>query len=213
MTSLYSSVIYGRELSDAQAALLKGVSDHHHNLSWALSFRFGTKSNDYLKLNEIVHDWNSKYLNGDTSSLTAEDKIIIDSVYELRRAIDHLYGNNLDAFVSAFGSSCSLLSKFEALKMIERKLPKFERAIKKAKASKAVSGRANVIRAKEQKQPFIDFCKHLVETGRHHDIKHFDDLLNIDGYDVMVTKVATRTVKKWANEAGINFSGGRKKLK
>lgn len=59
--------------------------------------------------------------------------------------------------------------------------------------------------------PFKAFCRQLVSDGRATEIRTYDDLMNIDGYDPMMTQIGSPTVRRWAREAGIKFKAGRKK--
>jgi len=208
MKNLFSDVIESREcFSDIEASLLKGTEEHHAHLSIALSSHFGIDLGDYAKITEMANAWFGRYLDGLASGNIMRDKMLNDSLFEFRRAIDQLCGKNYSAFLKSYGLSCSQLAKYESLNSVDRKLPRFEEAIKKRSGKNAVSMRQDQL----LKQPFKDFCTSLVETGRHQDIRTLDDLLNTKGYDHAVTTVGERTIKTWAKEAGIKLKAGRPK--
>lgn len=56
---------------------------------------------------------------------------------------------------------------------------------------------------------WIEHCKNAITKNLN--INTLDDLLNIDGYDPSISKIAPRTLKAWARVAGITFKAGRPK--
>lgn len=59
------------------------------------------------------------------------------------------------------------------------------------------------------KPAWIEHCS-KAKLGKR-PVSTLDDLLNIDGYDPALAKISARTLKAWANEAGISFKAGRPK--
>lgn len=76
---------------------------------------------------------------------------------------------------------------------------------------KSLSGKNAVSARLDQrlKPGWIDHCRKAVASG----IKRgqLEDLLNIVGYDPMITKISRQTLRNWAKEAGFKFIAGRRK--
>lgn len=56
---------------------------------------------------------------------------------------------------------------------------------------------------------WIEHCKKAIASNLN--INTLDDLLNINGYDPSISKIAPRTLKAWARLTGITFKAGRPK--
>lgn len=209
MESLFSDIKKDRCLSDIDKSLLDGVLEHHHNLAWELSVHYTVANRDYAKINVEANKWFSDYLNGDAIGNVARDKMIFDSLYELRRAVDHLLGKNYAVFSNSLGLSCAQLAKYQALKSVDRKLPRFEAAIKKASSKNAVSQRSDQL----LKPNWVEHVKNCVAHG--YTIHTLNDLLEIEGYDHNCSKITRTTLKSWAKEAVPNliFRAGAPRLK
>ena len=76
---------------------------------------------------------------------------------------------------------------------------------KSAQGSNTVAQRQDQL----QKPGWLDHCKKVKQSGAN--ISTLADLTNIAGYNPLALKVAPRTLKTWAKEAGIEFKPGRPK--
>ena len=61
----------------------------------------------------------------------------------------------------------------------------------------------------KQKQGWLEHCRRAKQSGKG--ISTLDDLLGIAGYDPLVTKITSRTLKAWAKKEGIELKPGRPK--
>lgn len=192
-------------LDDTQTALLHGMSDHYRKLEQKLVFYFHTADiNRIAELSVIAFD--RVYGYGKKYSFL-EDKLIVDAYDQFKGAINSLTGNYPEKSIRFFGLSVASLSELECLERVGRDLKIRDRNTKQRKARQLVSKRKDQI----LKKPFIDFCKAIVAKNDHINIRTFNDLLNVEGYDPEVTKVGERTIRGWAREAGITFKPGAPK--
>ncbi len=197
-------------LSDSQLSIIEGMADHvrhlESELKSALRTWFEFDTDDHELVNSKADIVLTMIEFGD-ASIREEDRQIIRAIETFKSAISHLCGGSFKMFAHFYALSCGHLAEFRLLKRIGRQMPQIEKVLKKRNAKNAVSMRLD----QQLKQPFIDFCSSLVETGRHQGIRTLNDLLNTEGYDSAVTTVGERTIKTWAKEAGITLKAGRPK--
>lgn len=76
---------------------------------------------------------------------------------------------------------------------------------------RSLAGRSAVAARKDQmlKPGWISHCRKVIESGIEQG--QLEDLLNVDGYNPMITKISRQTLRKWAKEAGFTFLAGRRK--
>lgn len=194
-------------LSEIQNDLLKGAEDFFTKLENEVHFYFGIGFDDYELLHNAADKLLLRIVAGDTKELFHEDVLVNDALEAFRGAINQLCGGNYAGFSRFLARSSFCTSELITLKQIGREMPHIEKTLRKRSAGNALSKRPD----QQLKQPFIDFCKGLIETGQHVGIRTLDDLLNTGGYDHAVTTVGPRTIKAWAKEAGITLKAGRPK--
>lgn len=126
------------------------------------------------------------------------------SHWHFASAQESLAKDRLSVAVRAFGVATHLYGSFQA--QWEQLKAEYENS------DPSPSGPAYALanRSDQKLKPgWIAHCKAAVATGR--EIRQLDDLLNVAGYDPTVTSITPRTLKRWAGEAGITLSPGRRK--
>lgn len=126
------------------------------------------------------------------------------SFWCLSSAQESLAEDRLTVAVGAFGVAMKLYGRYLGQWAFIRE--EFENP----DPSTSGPARALANRLDQQLKPgWISHCKAAAVAGR--EIKQLDDLLNIEGYDHRVATITPRTLKRWAGEAGITLSPGRRK--
>lgn len=206
MEKLYSDVIYGRELPEILKPLLEGISEHHRGLSWALASRLNVELKDYSKINSMATDWWNSYDDRKVTGNVDFDLNLFSSLFEFKRAVENLFGGNLEKFALHFGESCKKFSNYELLNIIDRKMPRFEKSIRSKVGKHASSQRPCDLLM----NPFQAFCKTVVAEGNSENI-HLADLQGMEGWRIeFKTDIDEPTQRKWAKKVGITFKKGRR---
>ncbi len=165
------------------------------------------KNERIVKIQKVIDEIDESLTYDELLLLVAEHRVVEDElreqIKEMSHKIEHLCqialsGN--DEHIKTIKESAKKAADFaEAAFFTGKKEQKRQTAIH------AVSYRND----QQQKDGWIKHCHKAKESTAS--ISTLDDLLDIPGYHPLVTKIARRTLKTWANEAGIVFKAGRPK--
>lgn len=122
-----------------------------------------------------------------------------------KRMIKYQSGMKFSDVISVICSASQAIGYVKALNNVPVEFAKTTSELLSEIGKRAVSQRSDQL----LKPGWIEHCQSAVKSEA--EINRLEDLLNIPGYDPLITKISERSLKDWAREAGIKFRPGRPK--